>query len=187
MRLFVSIQLSPESAQALQAAQQRLERSAPEVYRWTDLSTLHLTLYFLGVMSEASDVVDRLNLIKVPSFRLGWGGLVKLPSPDVPKILAAGVLGDVDQLRALQRQVQDLMYPIAENKETRAYFPHATFGRLKRGVPPSAKIVKRALADFRLEDGALEPVTGFELMKSDLSAEGASHSVIQRFEFGDDL
>lgn len=184
MRLFVSIQLSPESAQALQAAQRTLEERAPGVYRWTDLTTLHLTLYFLGEMPDANDVTDRLNMIKMPSFHLGWGGLVKLPSPDVPKILAAGVLGDVDQLRSLQRQVQDLMYPIAENKETRAYFPHATIGRLKREVPPSAKIVKRALADFTLPDGQLETVSSFELMSSELTSEGAKHTVVEQFQLG---
>lgn len=176
------MRLSPESTQALQTAQLQLEKRAPGVYRWTDLSTLHLTLYFLGEMLGATEVTDRLKTIKMEPLRLGWGGLVKLPSPDVPKILAAGVLGDVNRLRALQRQVQDLVYPIAENKETRAYFPHATIGRLKRDVPPSAKIVKRALADFSLPDGTLETVSSFELVSSELASDGAKHTVVEQFQ-----
>lgn len=167
-------------------AQEKLELAAPGVYGWSKLNAIHLTLYFLGEMDEEriESVKAGLREVNVEPFSLGWGGLVVLPSKDVPKILAAGVVGGGVALKTLQRKIHDVVFPVAENKETRAYFPHATFGRLKRGVPPSAKIVKRALADFRLKDGKLETVHKFELMRSELGDGPAKYEVLEEFQLG---
>ena len=186
MRTFVAIKLSDESVAPLIDAQKRLEAAAPGVYGWSKLEAIHLTLYFLGDVDEEGleRVSYGLRQIEVDPFKLGWGGLVVMPSKDVPKILAAGVVGGGAPLKALQRKVHDVVFPFAENKETRAYFPHATFGRLKRGVPPSAKIVKRALADFRLPDGRPEVIEKFYLIHSELGSGGARHEVLEEFPMG---
>jgi 2'-5' RNA ligase len=183
VRAFLAIRLSPASVEPLIAAQKHLERAAPEIYKWSSLDAIHLTLYFLGETEQPTleSLRTRLQLLEFPQFELGWGGLVTLPSPDVPKILAVGACGNVDALRALQRKVHDICYPVAENKETRAYFPHATIGRLKRGIPPSAKVVKRALSGFAVLNGPLETVTGFELIQSYLSPEGSSYETLATF------
>ena len=183
VRVFVAIRLSPQSIKPLVQAQEKIELAAPGVYGWSKLDSIHLTLYFLGEMDEpgVEKVREGLRDVQTEPMKLGWGGLVVLPSPEVPKILAAGVVGGGTALKAMQRKVHDVVFPYAENKETRAYFPHATIGRLKRGIPPSAKIVKRALSDFRLKDGKVEAVSKFELIHSELGAGPANYVVIEEY------
>lgn len=156
---------------------------APGIFVWSKLENLHLTLFFLGDIepSAIAMVQSGLNEVWVKPFELGWGGLVIMPSLNVPKIIASGVIGDNRALSQLQRKIHDVCYPYAEKKDERAYFPHITLGRLKRGVPPSAKIVKRSLAQFELSHGSLEIIDSFELMSSELSPDGAVHRVIQEF------
>ena len=187
VRTFLAIRLSPPTVAPLVEAQQLLEKAAPNVYKWSSLESVHLTLYFLGETEEETveDLTTRLNLFEVRRFNLGLGGLVTLPSPDVPKILAVGACGNVERLRSLQRKVHDIAYPVAENKETRAYFPHATIGRLKRGIPPSAKVIKRALAGFQVPDSPLETVTEYELIQSHLGSEGSKYETVATFRLED--
>lgn len=186
MRAFVAIRLSEESVTHLLEAQRKIERASPGVFSWTKLDTIHLTLYFLGQVDEAQADAIRQGLsgIQVPPFELGWGGLAILPSPDVPKVLAAGVIGETQALIGFQRKVHDQVFTQAEHKETRAFFPHATFGRLKRGIPPSAKVVKRALQDFRLGEGQVEQVASFELIQSELGTGKAIHKTLATFPLG---
>ena len=180
MRAYIAIRLSQEARVPLLRAQQNIEKLAPKVFSWSELSNSHLTLYFLGDLAEDStfELEQSLRSLQLKILRLGWGGLVVLPEPTVPKILSSGVIGDVDALRMMQRKIHDAVFSIASNKETRAYFPHVTFGRLKKGIPPSAKIVKRALAEFTLEKGEIEVVEEIGVFASSETGESGTHKQI---------
>lgn len=187
MRAYIAIRLSQGSVSTLQSAQKELESAAPGVFSWSNVLSAHLTLYFLGEIDESgiSEVAARLKLLAFQPFRLGWGGLVILPEPTVPKILASGVIGDVEELRKLQRKVHDVVFSVAGHQETRAFFPHVTFGRLKKGVPPSAKIVKRALTDFVLKPSAIEQVCEIGIYSSEGKDEQGSHEKLASISLGE--
>jgi 2'-5' RNA ligase len=142
---------------------------------------MHLTLYFLGEMPDAAPVVTALDGIDNRPFELFLGGIVVLPEPNVPRILAAGIKGQTEQLRRLHQRVSDSVFAIAEHKETRGFAPHLTFGRLKRGMPGYAKALKKALASASVQDSGSFKVEGFELVHSTLREDGPHYETLHRF------
>ncbi len=104
----------------------------------TELNSLHLTLYFCGNTDEETMVRigNGLAEMKLSRLEMFIGGLKKLPSDDVPKILAAAVRSDARELAAMQQRVHDLCFALAENKEMRPFAPHITFARFAQLSAP---------------------------------------------------
>ena len=102
----MAVQLPEGVKQTLVAVQQRVEAGAPGFYSWTAEESMHLTLYFLGEMEEAAldQAKDALAGLKGEPFSLQVEGLVRLPEPTTPKILAGGIAGDVEVLKRIQRR-----------------------------------------------------------------------------------
>jgi 2'-5' RNA ligase len=184
VRLFLAVHVSQEAKDSLLGAQRAIERCAPGFYRWVDPAQMHLTLYFLGEMPEAEAVVRALEEVEAGPLTIQVAGLLVLPAPNVPKILAAAIGGDLEGLRRLQQRVADTVFPLAEHKETRAFSPHVTLGRLKKGMPGYAKALKRALADVAVFPSDPFNVVEFALVRSDTRPDGPSYETIQRFALG---
>lgn len=162
-------------------AQDEIEAAAPGFFKWIPAAQMHVTLYFLGEMPEAGPVMTALQGTDGKAFELQLGGLVILPEPNVPRILAAGIGNQTEDLRRLHQRVSDSVFPIAQHKETRGFAPHLTFGRLKRGMPGYAKALKKALASASVHDSAPFRVEGFELVHSTLKEDGPHYETLHRF------
>lgn len=183
MRTFLAIQLPDGVKQGLVALQERIEKGAGGFYRWTRPEQMHLTLYFLGEMDEPAlaKVVAALEGLAGTQVSLSVGGLMLLPEPLAPRIIAAGVGGDVAQLRRFQQRLADTVFQIAAFKETRAFSPHITVGRLKQGMPGNAKALKRTLAEAALPDSPRFVVNEYELVSSQLGKQGPTYETVHRF------
>lgn len=140
-----------------------------------------MTLYFLGEMETLIEVNESLSELKIEPFECTISGLALLPEKNVPRILAAGFGGDKLPLKRLQQRVSDTVFAIAEFKEARAFFPHVTFGRLNRGMPGNAKVLKKALADVKIHTSAPFRIESFDLIKSTLTKDGAVHETLSTF------
>jgi 2'-5' RNA ligase len=184
VRLFLAIPVPEEAKRALTAAQRQVESGAPGFFRWTREDQIHLTLYFLGEMESEQPVIEAVGQVAQPKFELEIQGLVVLPEPHVPRILAAGTAGDVQPLRSLQRKLADTVFPIAAFKETRGFSPHVTFGRLKQGMPGNAKALKRTLAALDPPKSDRFTVGNFELVQSRTEQQGATYETLHRFLLG---
>lgn len=145
---------------------------------------MHLTLYFLGKLDDDGPVVEAVSRVAAGPLQIGVKGLLLFPEPHVPKIVAAGIFGDVDGLRRLQQRVSDSVFPIAENKETRAFSPHVTIGRLKPGMPGNAKALKGTLARVSLDESEPFFVDEIELVKSTAGPGGSVYETVHRFGLG---
>jgi 2'-5' RNA ligase len=177
----LAIALPDDATQRLVVAQERIEARASGFYRWVGVEQMHLTLYFLGDMEDLAPVMNGLNQIKTDSFELSIAGLVLLPERNVPRIIAAGVGGDTQSLTRLQQRISDTVFPFAEFKETRRYYPHITLGRLKRGMPGNAKVLKKTLAEATIEQSEPFKVEEFLLMASQQGEHGPHYETLHRF------
>lgn len=164
---------------AVAKVQKRLE--AGEVFRLTPMNGLHLTLYFCGDLTaeEMQSIGDRLEALGLPSPELQLTGLLRLPSPDVPKVIAVGIEGG-RELAGLQQRVHDVCYSTAAYKENRAFLPHVTVARLKNDVPARAKIVKRTLEEI----GTLPGVSWTPQSLGIYENLGGEYSVIRQIRLG---
>lgn len=186
VRCFLAVRLPEDVKRALIGAQERIEKGAPGFYSWTKEGSMHLTLYFLGNMEEEplGQTKDALGGLKGEPFSLRVEGLVRLPEPTSPRVLAGGIKGDVEKLARFQQRLSDTVFHSAAFKEMRSYYPHVTIGRLRRGMPGNAKAVKRTLAATEIEPTAMFEITEYLLIRSNPGKEGSRYETLETYSLG---
>ena len=179
MRLFVAITLPDAVQRTIFAAARPLHRLAPEI-RWVGPDALHITMKFLGEVSEervpALHAALQAAAPATAAFTLVLGGIGGFPNLRRPRVLWLGVKNGTGLRRlhaALERELFALGYPL----ETRPYAPHVTIGRVgpDRSTARLAQ-VERAAAEVKYD--AMVDVRSLELMRSRLSPQGARYEVV---------
>ncbi len=181
MRVFVAINLK-EAERARLADASRPLREAGYPVRWVPAENVHLTLKFLGELSEermdeVCGAVDRA-VDAVGSFEMAVGGFGAFPTPRRPSVIWTGIeLNPV--LGALQERVETELGSIGFPREDRRFKPHLTIGRAKKKArPPEFRGLEAALAELRFADTF--QVSSVDVMKSQLLPTGAVYEVVHR-------
>lgn len=172
MRLFVAIPAGAETRKDLESLVARLRRPADGL-RWTAPAGWHITLVFLG---EAT--AEQLHRLTRELATVEWSPFpINFITPEVFDRAGALVVGVQlsAQLAALQRAVSDATAACGFTPETRAYRPHLTLARTRRGDK------------VRLHLHGLKPPRGsmareFVLYESFLEPGGARYLARVRFE-----
>ncbi len=183
-RAFVAIPIPTSHVEVVQKCALSIENQAWDFYSWSYRKGLHLTLYFLGEISEETEIaiISSLGHVEWNAFSINLDKLLLMPEPEVPKILSAAVGGDSPALLRLQQAIHDRVFSAEVYKETRRYLPHITFGRIKRDKPTRARVLKRAIAGAILEPNEPWEVHEFYLYRSTVNAAGnAEHEVAATF------
>ena len=186
LRCFVAVHVPLPIREKLRDIQRQLEKSMPEdAVRWTDFEQLHLTLEFLGNVPATAvpQLQQTLTTVAVQhrSFRLAAESIGAFSSARNPRVIWAGLTGDIDRLKALQADVHASVMQWEREPETRAYRPHLTLGRVRPIKPHQLRKVAQALAAVAPEPFGEWEVDEFTLMRSKLSPHGAQHSVLATF------
>jgi RNA 2',3'-cyclic 3'-phosphodiesterase len=186
LRCFIAVHVPPQIREKLRDIQRKLEKSMPEeAVRWTPFEQLHLTLEFLGNVPATAVPKLEQTLTKVAAghrpFKLRTESIGAFSSIRNPRVIWAGIAGNIDQLKALQSAVHAAVVEWEQEPETRAYRPHLTLGRVRPLKPPELRKVSEALAAVAAPDVGTWDVTEFALMQSKLSPRGAQHSVLATF------
>ncbi|MDR0307624.1 MAG: RNA 2',3'-cyclic phosphodiesterase [Chitinispirillales bacterium] len=167
-RLFAAIDL-PESARD----------DVSEIYeaipgaKWTPESQLHLTLRFIGDVTEdtASEIDNALRTIKFEPFTMRLKSVGFFPPRKEPRILWCGIAANENVIR-LQKRVERAVLSAGLPHEERKFSPHITVARLN-GSPP------QKIAGFLCANSLFQTkpflVTQFSLYSSILKREGALH------------
>lgn len=184
MRCFIAIDLPDEVHAALARLQAEFGAALPAKSadaRWTHPAGIHLTLKFLGHVSEAEveAVIESLApLGAFEKFSIEVRGLGFFPGPRRPRVFWVGVEAP-PALQALVSQVEAAMEKRGFAPEQRDFRPHLTLARFKtpRSQPALEKLVAER-ADLSL--GKFE-VSEFFLFESKLSPHGAEYRKVARF------
>ncbi|MEM7202834.1 MAG: RNA 2',3'-cyclic phosphodiesterase [Planctomycetota bacterium] len=168
-RCFVGVRL-PAAAPQIALWLNELARTRAEV-RWVRPVNVHLTVKFIGdVARERIDaVVAALREVRFAPFALGIDGLGQFPPRGRPRVLWAGVGGDVRALTALAEAIDDRLAALGFARETRPFRAHVTLGRV-RG-PGGLAALPAALQRLAART-APEPVAQFVLFASEQRPEG---------------
>ncbi len=189
VRAFVAVPISPAAKVALRNVVRLLTGDAPRGVRWVDSEAIHLTLKFLGNV-ESSRVTDITAAMRraaqgAPIFRLHLSGLGMFPDGNRPRVLWAGVHGDLDPLQELQRRVEDAMADLGFPLEGRPFSPHLTLGRVQdQASGENRRQISAAVLAVSLE--ATEPwlVESVRLVQSHLSPDGATYTTLADASLG---
>lgn len=133
MRTFIAINIQPE-ALLLQKITELKNELAEEPIRWVDEQNLHLTLKFLGEISEhqvvhIKNVLAEFALLHSP-ISLVPSGLGFFKSRGIPRVLYVGIRNG-EALQQWAEGIESLLIPLGIKKEERPFNPHLTLARIK--------------------------------------------------------
>ena len=177
IRSFIAISVPETVLQAIAEAQQTLKGYDLGV-RWVRKEGIHLTLKFLGNISW-DDVEEIQAAMKQAAkafspFTVRAEGIGAFPDLKRPRVLWVGLSGEVEVIRALQRDLESQLNGLGFPREKRPFKGHLTLGRVK-GRLDRVRLSKalEALAGFRTESFTAQSV---DLFQSDLRPNGAVYS-----------
>jgi 2'-5' RNA ligase len=188
-RLFVALDPSEPARRRLAALAAELRRGAgraADEIRWVVPENVHLTLQFLGAVPEERvpdiEAAVRAAAAEGRPLALQIHGAGGFPNARRPRVLWAGLAGDVPALAALAAAVGRRLAPLGFPPEERPFSPHLTLGRARegRGAPGLAG----ALAHAAQAEGAAWRATKLLLFESHLSPKGPRYEVIARAPLG---
>ena len=187
MRCFIAIDLSDEVRSALDATQGRLRARAPRAdVRWVDPAGMHLTLQFLGEVSDArlADVRSALATAAtaVSPMALACRGLGAFPGLARPRVVWAGIRGAAGDLSRLAAACQRACEPLGFVPEKRPFQGHVTLARVRspRGFGPLARVIESAADD----DFGAWTATEVVLYRSHLRRTGSIYEALDRVPIG---
>ncbi len=190
VRVFVSVGLSTEAREALIDAVERIRQEVPEGIQWARPDGMHLTLKFLGNIPSIN-VPSLLECIREvacahPAFGLKLTGLGMFPNRRKPRVLWAGVGGDMDALSSLQQAAEDAINALGYAPEQRPFRPHITLGRPRRSVSDSQLARIGAVVSGLAPPASLAwQVEHVDVMRSELHPSGARYTVLGSGPLGD--
>ncbi len=189
LRLFVALDSPEPVRRRIAAMQAELRRAAgrhADEVRWVAPENVHLTLQFLGAVPE-----ERLEALRgalaaaaaeARPLALELKGAGGFPSARRPRVVWAGVGGEVVALAGLAAGLGRRLAPLGFPPEDRPLSPHLTLGRAREGR--GAPGLGGALAQVASLEGAPWRAEALVLYRSHLSPAGARYQALDRFPLG---
>ncbi|HEX9442855.1 MAG TPA: RNA 2',3'-cyclic phosphodiesterase [Candidatus Binatia bacterium] len=180
-RLFVAVKIDPDVLERIGRAQARLENNLSGL-RWVKRENLHLTLKFLGQVSDEriTPVGEALERTLAPLSRgsVSTRGLGVFPDIRRPKVLWAGL--DAAPLAPLARAVEEALAPLGFAREAREFKPHLTIGRWREfaGRPDA---LRSEIEKWRAHDFGASEIREVVLFQSVLKPDGAIYTPLKIF------
>ena len=144
--------------------------------RWVPADQLHVTLVFAGELPDerASGLATLCREVELPPLSLALTEFGWFPPRGAPRVLWAGVGGDVDALAALQRTLAEGAARLGVPREKRPFTPHVPLGRLEgpRGAHALVDRLRELSAALRTKPFA---PTALVLYRSTLTPRGPRH------------
>lgn len=132
LRLFLAVDPNPETIAQFDRTISQLRRLVPKA-RWVHAEKLHVTLVFLGEVentkvSAIQGIMQSVVPLHAP-FALQFAEGGTFGEKKRPRVLWAGIGGELAPLRALQKDLAERLEPLGSPPEHREYSPHLTLAR----------------------------------------------------------
>ena len=193
MRLFVALEIPPDVSANLAGFLKDMnalsEQFGQKWMRWVRPENLHVTLKFIGEVSDAKLDGIRAALATVRGegpFDICIRGMGFFPNEERATVLWTG-LDAAENLASLASTIDDAMATQGVRRENRAFLPHLTLARFAPpGIQGSSGIEKKLLAAIK-QNGEREfgsfVAREFHLLESKLKPSGAEYTTLHSFPF----
>lgn len=183
VRSFIAIPVPDDGIQALQAVVKEFDPEIGRSVRWVRPEGIHLTLKFMG--NIPAGMVEQV-LAALPSvtkdfspFSLAMSGLGAFPSLRKPRVLWAGLEGDLEVLSALQQAVDEAVGDLGLPREQRPFSPHLTLGRVRREASEGQlRRIAEVVGAGQLPSTPSWTADTVNLMRTELDPAGSRHYLV---------
>jgi 2'-5' RNA ligase len=178
MRVFIAIEVPGEIRQRLASIQDQL-RPSSSAARWVSTDSIHITLKFLGEISEdrRDDIDSALTGLTWLPMSIAVRGIGFFPGVRSPRILWAGV--ECPTMEGLASEVDTRLVEAGFDSEKRAFRAHLTLARTKETRLEGA-LVKSAEPLRETEFGTFV-ANRFYLYQSTLKAGGSVYTKLKEY------
>ena len=186
IRSFLAFEL-PSDIKTIISKVSRAGKELPLDVRWVKLDNIHLTIIFMGNISEeqimpignaVKKVCARYEGFNVTIKKLGFFG-----SRRNPRIFWMGLGGDVPQMGRFRDALQKNLKPFGIKTEKRAFKPHLTLGRFRKDARPWPHL-DHMISEYADLEGPTCPLGKLVLFKSDLTPQGAIYTKLDAWPLG---
>ncbi len=183
IRSFIAVDLPDSLNTPLEKASIQLQEALAGLpVRWVPVNNIHLTLKFLGDVSEKNLAVIK-SIVKSEAanyqiFEVSVGEFGVFPNNARPRVLWVGVQAP-DELINLQRRIDVETARLGYAPDQREFSSHLTFGRVSRNASPNqVRKVSELLRGYTLGFLGAARIEDVTLFRSDLGPDGAVYSKI---------
>jgi 2'-5' RNA ligase len=188
VRLFVAAEPSTDVREAAASAVSTLRAAldaagAGRGLRWIPPENLHLTVWFLGEVSDAraAAVLDALrDPVDVAPFDLHLAGFGAFPPSGAPRVLWMGVTQGVEQLARAHDEIGARLVPWGFAPEGRAYSAHMTIARVKEPPLGRARAALRQILEGSPADAGVCRIAALQVFRSRTAPSGAVYEPLLR-------
>lgn len=181
IRAFIALDLSAQVLNGLDQACRMLKQQLPDSpVRWVVTKNIHLTLKFLGDVSEINltalfEMLNREGERHAP-FEVRVGGLGAFPNLHRPRVVWIGVAAP-PELAIVQRCIDQESGRLGYQSEERGFSPHLTLGRVARSSSPDAvNSLGEALTRLKIGELGTCRIDGIHFYRSDLNPHGSVYT-----------
>lgn len=177
MRTFIAIDISDSIREALAQIQSHLRYSGADV-KWVEPGNIHLTLKFLGEISEEKCEIVKRVLDGITGSAKSFEATIKdvgaFPSANSPRVVWVGLDKGAGEARAIAEKIDDALSKIGFEKESRPFVAHLTIGRVR--TPKNKEALKEKMATCQLPSAKPHLVTSIVLFQSTLTPKGSIYT-----------
>jgi len=177
MRLFIAVEPSKEVKDYLYNLENNLKSKLPASVRWVSKKNLHLTLKFLGEISESKleKLKETLSEIQFKPFELSLEKLGYFGTSKEIYTLWLKVIPELELTRLAQLvDSETLTFSSSDQKFT----SHLTLGRVNK--LKNMQEFKSVIEKFETEKLKFK-VESFYLIQSNLTKDGPQYKILQEF------
>jgi 2'-5' RNA ligase len=136
MRTFIAIDLNNENKALLAKLQAELKHAQADI-KWVDPDNIHLTLKFLGEVTEeyigkVKESLDKATAGSKP-FELSLSGIGAFPNLNYARVIWVGVEKGKKETEEIAKKIEEALCGLGFPKEGRPFAAHLTIGRVRSG------------------------------------------------------
>lgn len=186
MRAFIAIKLPGFIKENLQNAQKIMRKNNLKA-KYTSHKNMHLTLKFLGnvdndLLPKIKDILTECTQYAKP-VKLSLKGAGAFPNIRFPKIVWAGIKGEIQKLETLHAMLEQKLSNFGIPREKRKFHGHLTLARLKKNKLTAQRFerVIQQIGKFESHQFKADRLT---LFQSRLMPEGPIYTEFFSAKFG---
>jgi len=183
MRVFIAIELPQAIKDSLNSIQEKLKTSGADV-KWVRPQNIHLTLKFLGEISEEQLAKIKTTLDNTAKdkkkFSIRISSLGAFPKINSPRVIWVGIDKGDREIQELAKALEERIEKIGIPKEDRSFSSHITIGRIRSNQARDKLVATLKSLENHFKETPQELVVQrISLFKSTLTPQGPIYEVLK--------